>query len=138
MMIRTFDQLLSAARAQPAPQRLLLVFAAAELDDDATPEQRAAFEAGHGGALVPLMCVDKTPEEIADFAALRAESRHAGPEWAIVFAAALSTDSPGVNGGTQESTAATGHLKRMVEAIRRGALGNLLAFDRDGHAVQLD
>ena len=38
---------------------------AVELPDDATPAQRARFEAGQGGALVPLMCVDKTPQELA-------------------------------------------------------------------------
>ena len=38
---------------------LLFVFAGAELPDDATPEQRQRFAEGAGGALVPLMCVDK-------------------------------------------------------------------------------
>ena len=64
MDISSFDDLLQAARMQPEPQRLLFVFAAVELPDDATPAQRARFEAGQGGALVPLMCVDKRPEEI--------------------------------------------------------------------------
>ncbi|MDO9479321.1 MAG: ribonucleotide reductase subunit alpha, partial [Hydrogenophaga sp.] len=58
MNIATFDDLLSAARAQPLPQRLLLVFAGIELPDDATPTERAGFERGEGGALVPQMCVD--------------------------------------------------------------------------------
>ena len=49
--ISNFDDLLRAARAQPQPQRLLFVFAGAELPDDSTPEQRAAFESGEGGAL---------------------------------------------------------------------------------------
>lgn len=50
MDISSFDDLLHAARAQPEPQRLLFVFAAAELPDDATPAQRARFAAGQGGA----------------------------------------------------------------------------------------
>jgi len=37
MNIETFDQLLAAARAQPTPQRLLMVFAGAELPADASP-----------------------------------------------------------------------------------------------------
>ena len=46
-----FRQLLQAAAAQPDPQRLLFVFAAAELPDDPTPAQRERFAAGEGGAL---------------------------------------------------------------------------------------
>ena len=134
MTIQTFDHLLAAARAQPTPQRLLLVFAAAELDDDATPAQRAAFEAGHGGALAPSMCVDKSPAEIADFAALCDEARSAGAQWAIVFAAALSADGD----DALDSAAAAAPLQRMVEDIRRGAVASVLAFNTHGDAVQLD
>jgi len=49
MNISDFDDLLCAARGQPEPQRLLFVFANAELPDAATPAQRARFEAGGGG-----------------------------------------------------------------------------------------
>ena len=49
MNIQTFDDLLSAARSQPLPQRLLFVFAGVELPDDATPAQRLEFERGEGG-----------------------------------------------------------------------------------------
>ncbi len=55
MEISTFSDLLSAARAQQEPQRLLFVFTAAELADDSTDEERGRFEAGEGGALVPIM-----------------------------------------------------------------------------------
>jgi hypothetical protein len=65
--ISTFDDLLRAAREQPEPQRLLFVFAGAELPEDSTPEQRRRFAAGAGGALIPLMYVDKTPEELGTF-----------------------------------------------------------------------
>ena len=51
MEISSFDDLLQAACRQPQPQRLLFVFAGAELPDDATPAQQADFAAGHGGAL---------------------------------------------------------------------------------------
>ena len=63
--ITCFDDLLRAAHERR--ERLLLVFAGAELPADATPEQRARFAQGEGGALVPLMCVDKPPEELASF-----------------------------------------------------------------------
>ena len=91
MDISSFDDLLQAARMQPEPQRLLFVFAAVELPDDATPAQRARLEAGQGGALVPLMCVDKTPQELPSFSALVEEARQftaPGHDWAMVFVAA--------------------------------------------------
>ncbi len=41
MNITTFDDLLAAARHQTEPQRLLLVFAGAELPADSSPERAA-------------------------------------------------------------------------------------------------
>jgi hypothetical protein len=87
MSISSFDDVLRLAREQSQPQRLLFVFANAVLPDDATPEQRARFDAGKGGALTPLMSVDKAPEELGTFDALVEESRQYGRDWAIVFVA---------------------------------------------------
>ncbi len=126
MEIASFDDLLQAARAQPEPQRLLFVFAGAELPGDATPAQRADFTAGQGGALVPLMCVDKRPEDIASFAALVEESTQFGHDWAMVFAAAL----PG-------SADAEAPLQRMVDAVKEGRVGAFIPFNRQGEPVRL-
>ena len=131
MLISNFDDLLSAARSQPEPQRLLFVFAGVELPDDSTPEQAAGFEAGEGGALVPLMCVDKSPAELGSFQTLADESTLLGQNWSIVFAAAMS----GVNGGQPSSEDAELPLQRMVEAIRQGALDAYIPFDRHGQPV---
>ena len=90
MNISHFNDLLTGARGQPERQRLLLVFAGASLPTGATAEQKARFEAGESGELAPLMCVDKDPAEIADFAALAGEAATLGADWALVFAAALS------------------------------------------------
>ena len=78
-----------AARPQPQPHCLLLVFVQVELPEDSTEAERADFEAGHGGALVPVMCVDLAPERVADFAQLRAEADGRGAAWAMVLAGAL-------------------------------------------------
>ena len=78
--MRSFDDFLQLARQQSEPQRLLLVFAQAELPRDANADERAAFGRGEGGALAPLVCVDKLPEEIASFAELKLESRQATPQ----------------------------------------------------------
>jgi hypothetical protein len=129
--IANFDDLLRAARAQPEPQRLLFVFATAELPEDSTPQQHADFLVGQGGALTPMMSVDKAPEALNTFAALVAESREFGHDWAIVFVAGLS----GRAGCPPSSAEAEQSLQRMIEAIKSGAFGSYMAFDRDGEPV---
>ncbi len=133
MDISSFDDLLRAARSQPEPQRLLFVFANAELPADSTPEQRARYHAGKGGALTPLMSVDKSPGELESFAALAEEARQFGREWAIVFVASL----PGHGGQPPSSAEAGQSLDRMIAAIQTGAVGAFLPFDRNGDPVLL-
>lgn len=133
MSLRTFADLLDLARQQPEPQRLLLVFAGAELPRDASAEERAAFERGEGGALAPRVCVDKLPEEIESFAGLLAESRQTGVDWDILLVAALS----GRGGFAPGPDEAVQPLRMMVEAIRGGRVGDFLAVDREGQLVQL-
>lgn len=131
--LRDFADLLAAALAETEPQRLLLVFAAAQLPPDATAEERLQFARGEGGALVPVVCVDKRPEEIEDFAALRAESDRTGHPWTILFVAAMS----GRAGHAPSSDEAEQPLRMMVEQIEAGRIGNFLAVDRDGELVRL-
>lgn len=133
MQIASFDDLIAAARQQPEPQRLLLVFTRAELPDGASAAERAGFASGRGGALVPHCCVDKSPHEVQDFAALAEEARAFAPDWAITFVAALSG-----RGGQPPAEADIGRaLDRMVEAIKAGRLDGLMPVDRRGRAVRL-
>lgn len=134
LRIDSFDDLLSAARRQPEPQRLLFVFAGAELPDGSTAEQRRRFEAGAGGALVPLLRVDKTPEELGSFAALVAESRLLGLEWAVVFVASLA----GRDRRAPTSDEAEAPLRGMVEAIKAGAHRSFIPFAPDGRPVRFE
>ena len=127
-----FDRLRLAAAAQPEPQRLLFVFAASELPDDADAAQRAAFAAGRGGALAPLMCVDKAPEELGSFATLCAESAEAGPPWQVLFAAGLA----GQRGAPPDAAQVERGLQLMVERVRQGRLDGLLALDREGRMLR--
>ena len=131
MNIEHFDDLLALARAQAQaePQRLLMVFTAAEIEPDASPAQRAAHEAGQGGVLRPLMCVDKDPAELTDFAALAAEARHAGPAWSLMFAAALA--------GRSTAKEVERMLELLVKRVETGELGGLIPFNTAGEAVQL-
>lgn len=133
MNISTFDDLILAAKQQSEPQRLLFVFAAADLPSDATLAQREQFLAGHGGALVPLMYVDKLPSELSNFSDLVQESQGFGKEWQMVFVAAMS----GTGGQAPTSAAADKIMQQMVESIKAGLLGSYIPFNRAGEAVQL-
>jgi hypothetical protein len=130
--ISSFDDLVRAARGQPEPQRLLFVFAEAVLPDDSTPEQQAGFQAGQGGALVPLMSVDKIPEELGTFSDLVEESRQFGQGWTVVFVAGLS----GHGGRAPSSDEADRSLQRMIETIKAGAFGAFIPFDRQGRPMR--
>ena len=131
MSISCFADLLDEARRQPEPQRLLFVFARAELPDHPNAAQRERFERGEGGVLMPVLCVDKTLDELSDMAALVEESRRTEVEWDIVFAAALAGDGR----EPPDSDEAEIPLQRMVESLQQGTIDNFLAFDRRGDAV---
>jgi len=133
MNIETFDTFLQVARAQAVPQRLLFVFANAELPEDATQEQRAGFAAGYGGALVPSMCVDKSPDDLLSFGSFAREAAQFAPAWRFLFAGAIdvSAHSPDPS-DTIEST-----LQVMVESIKRGDFSRYLAFNKEGITIAL-
>ncbi|HQV41541.1 MAG: ribonucleotide reductase subunit alpha [Moraxellaceae bacterium] len=132
MDISSFDDLLLAAGQQSEPQRLLFVFAASELPEDATEEERVRFESGEGGALKPVMTVDKLPAEVPSFDSLLDESKGTGAHWDIVFVASLS----GRAGMVPNSDEASQPLQMMVQAIHTGGVGNFVAFSRDGDIVR--
>jgi hypothetical protein len=126
-----FEQLLCAASEQPEPQRLLFVFAGAELPADATAAQRRQFEAGEGGALEPLACVDKGVDEVSTFESMVAESRNACPPWRVVFIAGL----PGSNGREPSADNVDSALNAMVDRIRAGNFGSFLALNPLGEPL---
>lgn len=129
MAIRSFNDLLDEARRQSEPQRLLFVFARAELPDEPSAEQRRRFEQGEGGVLTPVLCVDKSADELSDMAALVEEARKTGMEWDVAFVAALADP----NGAAD----AEPHLERMVESLKMGSVERFLAFDTRGEVLSL-
>ena len=131
-MATDFDQLLRSAAAQPEPQRLLFVFATAELPEDATPAQRVRFADGGGGTLSPVVCVDKGLDELSSFDALVTESRESGSPWHVVFAAGLS----GRNGQPPSAEQVERALQAMVERVRGGMIKSFLALDPTGETLQ--
>ncbi|MBL1271068.1 MAG: hypothetical protein ACI92B_002120 [Marinobacter maritimus] len=132
-MISSYSDLIKATHTEQEPQRLLFVFCRAELPDDASAEEKAAFEQGEGGALTPVICVDKTPDDVTEFSALVEESRSTGQSWDVVFVAAMS----GRAGTAPSSDEAQQPMTMMVESIRLGHVSNYLPLDKSGNAVSL-
>lgn len=133
MDIHDFNTLLAAARQQPVPQQLLLVFAKAVLHDDHQPQEAERFARGQGGILLPIMCLDRAAGELADFASLQAESARMGEPWQIVFVACLD----GSAGGPPAAADVEAALKRMIQTIQTGGdVSRYLAFDRNGDIVR--
>lgn len=133
MELKNFADLLASATQQEQPQRLLFVFAKAQLPKDATEAEKQGFERGEGGELSPVVCVDKHPEEVSSFAALLEESTQTGETWDILFVAAMN----GRGGHAPNTDEAVQPLKMMVEAIKSGRIAQFLAVNRDGQLVEL-
>lgn len=132
MQLSDFSDFLAIARAQPDAQRLLFVFAVAELPQTHLPGQAIRFREGRGGALAPVMCVDKALDELDDFAALADESRATGQPWDMVFVGALA----GHDGAPPQAASVERGLKMMIDAVHRGAIDRFVAFDPRGDAVR--
>ena len=112
---------------------LLLLLAVAELPEGASPEEKAAFDAGHGGALVPTLCVDKSPQDLRNFVDFSREAYALGQPWQMLFVSTLS----GANGKPPAASAVDQALERMTTMLQAGDLSRMLAFNTEGQAVQL-
>jgi hypothetical protein len=134
MEISSFDDLLRMATQQASPQRLLLVFCKAEMPEDATPQQKAEFEAGEGGALVPVASVDKFPEALGSFATLQAEAAEHGLDWDVLFVAAMERTP---DEGPDQIAAVDQTLEAMVSAVKAGQVGSFAPFDASGTVLAL-
>jgi len=133
MNIESYSDLINVAKAQPDPQRLLFVFTRAELPEGYTAEQKAQFDQGEGGVLVPVLCVDKVPDDVADFAHLVDESAHTGMDWDIAFVSAMS----GRGGVALNADEVVQPLKMMTEQVQAGMISQFLAINRQGEIIQL-
>ena len=122
--ITNYESLLFFAKQQPEPQRLR-----ASLPDDHGEEDESRFHSGQGGALQPIMCVDKTLDELSTFSNLVAEAERIEKDWQIVLA--------GRSGVAPSSDDAEEPLKMMLHTVETGGdLSKYMAFDREGVPVQ--
>ncbi|WP_417657235.1 ribonucleotide reductase subunit alpha [Pseudidiomarina aestuarii] len=133
MVIESYSDLIAAAQQQPEPQRLLFVLAKAELPQDATASQQQRYAQQQGGALEPVLCVDKLPEEVADFSLLLEESHHTGVDWDIAFIASME----GRAGHPPSSDEADQPLTLMVNKIKAGSIAEFVTVNRKGELLQL-
>lgn len=133
MNITSFSELLVAAQTQQTQQQLLLVFAKAELPEDSTDAQRAGYEAGEGGALTPVVCVDKNAKELTSFESLCSEAAEFAPEWDILFAGVMGA----LPGQILKDEDIDQKMQEVMEWIKIGKIEKLATFDREGSAVNL-
>ncbi|WP_205342719.1 ribonucleotide reductase subunit alpha [Denitrificimonas caeni] len=133
MTIANYDDLLQAAKTQAEPQLLLFVFTKAELPEDASELEKENFAQGLGGTLTPVVCVDKSPDELSSFSALLEESKKTEKDWDVVFVSSLS----GHGGIAPNSDQAEQPLQMMVQAIQAGGIGSFLAFSNTGDILDI-
>ncbi len=133
--ITNFETLLTVAQQQLEPQRLLFVFLKASLPKDHETDEATRFNAGNGGALQPVMCVDKPINELTTFEALAKESEETGEDWQMVLVACMSG-----NGGIMpNSDEAAQPLKMMMQTVQNGGdLSTFMTFDRKGDPVSFE
>ena len=132
-LIDSYASFIALANTQQEPQRLLWVFARAELPNGYTEAQKQHFTQGQGGALEPVLCVDKLPSEVTDFANLVTESAETGIEWDIAFVASMS----GRAGIAPNSDEAIQPMRLMLNKIQSGIIAEFLTFDKKGELVSL-
>ena len=98
---------------------------------EGSPQERARFEQGQGGALTPRMCVDRSLVDLSDWTRLAAEADQQSRDWRMVMVGALA----GAGGRAPQDDAIEQALNRMVMAIHQGQIQGFIPFDRQGQAV---
>ncbi|WP_341501264.1 hypothetical protein [Gallaecimonas sp. GXIMD4217] len=125
-MISQFNDLLGYAKEQPDPQRLLLLFAKAEQSNKSKKNAR--------GTLTPTMCVDKLPEEIADFDSLCREADGISRDWDFIFIASLA----GAMGRAPSPEDAEPYLNKMTNDLMTGQnIAQYVIFDRQQNPIAM-
>lgn len=104
------------------------------MPEDAMPQQKAEFEAGAGGALVPVASVDKFPEALASFTDLSTEAAQYGLDWDVLFVATIDRQA---HEGPDQVAAVDQALEAMVSAVKAGQLGSFAPFDASGAVLAL-
>ena len=126
-MKSVFNDLLEMTKQQPEPQRLLFLFAQTE-------DTKGKIKKHQRGSISPVMCVDKLPEELSDFASLKKEADSVSKDWNFMFVAGLS----GTDGKAPSSDDAEPYLNKMTNDLANGQdLSRYVVINRDEQPIEI-
>ena len=132
MEITDYDSLLAVARMQLEPQHFLFVFLKKSLPEDHKGDEEFRFTVGLGGALTPVMTLNKTLNELSNFEDLVKESKQQNREWDLVSVAVLS----GQGSVMPSDKEALAQLEIMMKTVESGGdLSKYMTFDKSGVPV---
>jgi hypothetical protein len=130
----TFSLFLQDALKQSEPQMLMFVFARFVLADDATAEQKLAFEKGEGGRLLPVSCANSFATGLSDFNSLSTLSNQIERPWDVVFISTIIE----TNSQKLDAEHITKVLKDMVDFVANGQVNFFLALNQRGERLSFD
>ncbi|PCK02997.1 MAG: ribonucleotide reductase subunit alpha [Alteromonadaceae bacterium] len=126
-MLTSFSDLISYAKQQPTPQRLLFLFAN-------TQDAKKTGKHSKSGTIAPVMCVDKLPDEIQSFEDFVKEADQISTQWDFIIIAALS----GEGNTPPTSDDAEIHLNKMTNDLTQGqSLASYVIFDRNENPITM-
>ncbi len=135
MAITNFDELVEAARREPQPQTMLMLFVRTTLEESHTSEDLERFERGEGGALQPVMSVDRLAANMGNFSSLVAEADQRSTEWDKILIGCLD----GQNGSQASGDQVERALDQMIARVKEGAsLAGLIAFTREEEPIAFE
>ena len=117
-----FQELLSMARYQPEQVKLLMLFTKANVENSHNDVNKGVIE--------PVMCVDKLPEELVDYATLCREADAINKEWDLVFITSIAANV--------EASLIDKSMKSMVRDVQTGQnTAMYVVLDRDDNLVEM-
>lgn len=117
-----FQELLTMARYQPEPVKLLMMFTKADIE--------SANNNVNKGFIEPRMCVDKLPQELSDYTTLCKEADVINPDWDLVFITSINANV--------ESSIIDKSMKSMVSDVQTGKNTSMyVVLDRQDNLVEM-
>ncbi|MAB62052.1 MAG: hypothetical protein HRU18_22885 [Pseudoalteromonas sp.] len=117
-----FQELLSMARYQPEQVKLLMLFTKANVENSHNDVNKGVIE--------PVMCVDKLPEELVDYATLCREADAINKEWDLVFITSIAANV--------EASLIDKSMKSMVSDVQTGQnTAMYVVLDREDNLVEM-